>query len=478
MRIKNRRALRQGALATAVTVVVVAVIVLLNLVVTRLGERYTLRLDMTAAGVFTMSGTTARFLDGLDKDVAIYILNNKETFTSYGTYVQQAAEIIDQYARRSQHIKVSYVDLMRDPGLVNAYAALSPQADDILVVCGGNVRLLTLDDLFNYGSDSYGYYIASSRAEEAITSAVSYVSAKKTVKAAVLGAGSSTLQGLSALLSLNNYDVVNVSLSSQSIPGDVDAAMLSAPRADLTAKEIEELTRFLYNGGSYGKTLFYLAGIDQLETPALDSFLAEWGIAVGDSVVFESDYNMLAGASIFLTNVLYAEDVYAKDALRSGRPVSMANGRPLLPLDVQNATVQTLLSYSRSAGLRPLDAGDEWQPSAGDVMGEMPALLLSQKSGPQPGSDSSAVLAASSSLAVEQEILATQSFANSTYFISLLDALTGRQSGVVIESKAIGAPMLDMSYGQAVVWGGVFFIGLPLAVLAVGGFVFIRRRYL
>lgn len=472
----NTRAFRQGSVASAITVAVVAVIIVLNVLVARAGDRFGLRLDLTAGHLFSLTDATTSYLTSLDRDVDIYVLNTKEAFASEGDYMLQAAEVLAEYARHSPRVSLHYVNLMENPGFFSQYP--TAQANDILVVSGERSRLVMPSDLYNIQSDQYGVYIASSKAEQTMTSAIIYATSSETTHAVILtGHLESEAAGLDALLQLNNYETSTISLASQDIPADAALVILDAPRADYTEDELRKLDRYLYNGGAYGKTLFYLAGVDQPALPALDAFLAQWGVAVRDAAVFETDYGMLAGNGLFLTNVLYSEQEYAKAVYRSGLPVAMPNARPLEILETQGVTVTTLLNFSPTAGARPFDAPENWQPTQSDMRSGMNALLLAQQSD-AAGEKTSNVLVAASSLAVAEANLSRAVCANSGYFLSLLGTLTQRADNIIIESKAIGSPVLGLTYAQALTWGFVFTIALPLAVLIAGAVVFFRRRHL
>jgi len=199
-------------------------------------------------------------------------------------------------------------------------------------------------------------------------------------------------------------------------------------------------------------------------------------VRVNGGVVFETNRSLLSENSLFFTNALYAEESYSKIVQRSGLPVTMPNARPLEAVEAAGVTTAPLLIFSNTAGIRAFDTlGSDWTPSYEEITGPYPALLLSQKS---EGGKASSVLAASTSLAVEESVMATVTLANSRYFLSLLGSLTYRADNVVIENKTLGAALLNISYGQALVWGFVFFVILPLTVLVTGVIVFIRRRHM
>lgn len=73
-KLKNRKKLKYGGLATAITVIFVAVVVLVNVVVTQLDKRFpNAKLDLTTANLYGISDETLDYIRNLDKDVDVAI---------------------------------------------------------------------------------------------------------------------------------------------------------------------------------------------------------------------------------------------------------------------------------------------------------------------------------------------------------------------------------------------------------------------
>ena len=67
-KLKNRKKLKYGGLATAITVIFVAVVVLVNVVVTQIGKRYPdFKLDLTTANLYAISDGTLDYIRNMDK---------------------------------------------------------------------------------------------------------------------------------------------------------------------------------------------------------------------------------------------------------------------------------------------------------------------------------------------------------------------------------------------------------------------------
>ena len=99
-KLKNRKKLKYGGLATAITVIFVAVVVLVNVVVTQLDKRFpNAKLDLTTANLYEISDETLDYIRNLDKDVDVAISSDEATFTS------------DKYNKMIAETPVSYTHL-------------------------------------------------------------------------------------------------------------------------------------------------------------------------------------------------------------------------------------------------------------------------------------------------------------------------------------------------------------------------------
>ena len=75
---------RYGGIATAITVGVIAVIVVLNVLVTALNTRFPLSVDLTSDKRFTLSEQSKEYLQKVESDITIYLMMPKEEFESIG----------------------------------------------------------------------------------------------------------------------------------------------------------------------------------------------------------------------------------------------------------------------------------------------------------------------------------------------------------------------------------------------------------
>lgn len=485
MNIFKTRVFRQGSVATAITVIVIALIVVFNMVISTVSNRYGLSLDLTADKVFGISEETKNFLKSLDRDVQIYVLSDEQTFTTGSTYFVQADEVIKKYAQESPRVTLEYIDLVRNPTFAAAYPDLQLATSSILVTCGGKATTLTPYDLYNVETDPYygQTQIVSSKAEQAMTSALLKVTSDTVTGVTVItGHNEAALTGLTSLLEANNYGVAERNLLTEEVDPAAKIAVMYAPMRDLTDDELKKLDAYLSLAKPGDpKTLLYFAATDQPGLPKLAAFLADWGIAVGEGMVFESSASKTLNMSMAMPVVDYNEEVYSKTVVERKLPTTVSYSRPLTRLfENKGATkVDIPLQFSSTSGIVPPDASSDWMPKTSDISGPMPALILSQDTDYE-GMDvvHQNVVACGSRYAVEDSFLASSSIGNSEYFLSMINTLAEREDVVSIQAKTIGGNELGISTQQVYTLAIAMIILLPLAVLISGIVIWMRRRHM
>jgi ABC-type uncharacterized transport system involved in gliding motility auxiliary subunit len=455
--------------------------VLLNVVITALFIRYPLDIDLTEDQIFEVSTDTKEYLKNLKKDVTIYVLNTEDRFTTTGPteYFIQANQVIHKYEQLSSRVKLEYIDLIRNPDFSARYPEETLNMNDILVTSGGNSRIVSSMDLFNIRSSYYGSYVASSKAEQTMTSALLNVTSdKKFLAALIQGHSESDVSGFTDLLRLNTWDTVSVNLLTEDIPAETTLLILANPSRDLDIEELRKLDAFL--GESHDRTLFCLSSIDQPPLPNLNDFLKEWGLAIEPGMVFETSNTRILMSTPYIAFADFAEDKYAKNASEKGLFPVIPQSRPLKILWEAGGwrTTTALIKTSATSGIRPADAPLDWAPGP-SLTGNVPILALSSfyRTNPQSEALSGHVLLCGSTWSLDQAMLGNLNFANSAYFLDLLGQLAKRDDQIYVQDKTLGFSELRVTGEQVIIFTLIFAILLPLGVLIAGIVVWLRRRH-
>lgn len=461
------------------------ILFLLNICVTALvRENPSLSFDLTKNRLFVLSPRTIENIRNLSKPVTVFVLAREGDFTKVSSYNVQANEVIKQYEKNSDRISLVYVDYVKDPAFASSYPGVVMKHGDILVKCEDNYTVVKTEELFNYTVNAGGNLsILSSKAEEAIYTAILKVSSDKPVEAVVsAGHGEYTMDDFTELLRKNNYRISAQNLVTGDIDPASDLVLVIAPKSDFSEGELEKLDRYLINGGKYGKTLLYCADAGQPHLEALSVFLREWGVLVQDGAVFETDEKRVYNYHPFYAVADYAEDNYSGPLKNMAKPVLMPVSRPLETLFEyrNNYSTKTLLGFAASTGVRPSGASADFTADDAVRRGPIPALVLCAYSvtDRQTGKPALAsyLLVSGSTGMLDAYSVNNPSFGNGEYLVNLLNSLTNRTDTITFQPKSFAGSPLNLPRTQVNILGLVCIAVVPLLILVSGLAVWIRRR--
>jgi hypothetical protein len=477
---------------------------LVNVVFLLLAQRFpALSFDLTRGKLFKISARTVEYIRNLQKDVTIYVLAGEETFAGNSSYNAQANEVFKQFEKNSPRISLAYVDYMRTPAFAASYPGLVMKHGDVLVTAAGiavvgttvagdltgtgreKYSLIKTEELFNYAGSRQGELsILSSRAEEAVYTAILSVTSDKPARAAFInGHAEYTMDDFAAILQKNNYETASWNLMRGRIDPGTDTVFIIAPREDFTAEELELLDDFLINGGNYGKTIFYCADPSQPPLERIAVFLREWGISTEDGAVFETDEMRVYNYQPFYAMADYAEEEYSSLPGIVSKPMLAPVSRPLRILfDYRNNySVKSLLEFGPSAGVRPSNAPGTFTADDAAFRGPFPALALCRYSviNRETGRADkvSNVLVAGSAGMLDTLAVDNPAFANTEYLVNLLNRLSGRQDIIPLSPKSFTGRGLNLPRFTVNVLGLIFIFLLPAAILAAGLVIWIKRKH-
>ena len=146
--LKNRR-FRMGGFATVLTVIFIAVLIILNMIVSAVSERYPIQLDLTTGKIYGLSDETIEYLKTVEKDVNMYVLSTEDAFGTPNEYYLQACETMKKFPQYNSKIKLQFIDLAKDPAFESKYSSYSMGTRDILLDCGNTVLLVKTSYLLN-----------------------------------------------------------------------------------------------------------------------------------------------------------------------------------------------------------------------------------------------------------------------------------------------------------------------------------------
>ena len=475
------------SISAASILVCAAFLFLINLIFFLLAQRYSfLGIDLTRDKLFKLSPDTVRFLHNLEKDVTIYVLAREETFAETSSYNAQANQVFRQFERNGPTVSLVYVDYVRNPGFAASYQDLTIKHGDILLFCENTGRrsLVKTEELFNYAGGYNNLSIASSRAEEAIYSAIlSSISDRPLRAALVSGHGEYTMDAFTDILIKNNYEITGVNLVSGAIDTLTDIAIIIAPKDDYGEGELTVLDEFLYNNGNYGKTLFYCADADQGHLENIAVFLREWGISIDDGAVFETNEMRVYNYQPFYAIADYAEVEFSSLIRTTTKPMLVPVCRPLAKIfDFRNNnSVKILLEFAPSAGVRPSDAPPDFTSDDALIWGPISAMALCRYTLADRTTGKaeavSNVLVSGSTAMLDSFAVENPGFSNTEYLVNILNKLSNRHDIIPLQPKSFTGTALNLPKLTVNIIGLVFIALIPLLILSTGLTVWIKRKH-
>ena len=504
---KEHKILKHGMMSTAFTVVFVAVVVLVNVVATALFERYPITIDLTKEKIYSISEESEEYVKKIDTDVLITVFATEEEFSKLTTYTRQADEVMKKYCKYNDKITYRYVDIDSNPDIMADYTDDTITQYDIIVETNPTedvkrTRKLTLLDLVsfsdefnemmaNYGMSVetlaeqsgsaltvlsyYGNYVDASNAEQAFTSAFMTVTDPNPITVTLLTGRSeiTELNYFRTLLVANGYTVETIDITSQEISEETDVVIIPAPKTDYLSDEIKKLDAFLDNNGKLGKQILYIASIQQQDTPNIDEFLADYGVAIGGGAVCETYAGNYYNQQ-FVTIASTLSDNYMQDVATSEPKLLIQASRPVtLLFDEQNKiTTEAYAQSTEDAFVMDLENGDTV------AKGQQTYVAVATRSAFLDGGDTvySNVIVAGSDFMFSDSYLQYTQYQNREYFLSLLNGITHKTDGIIIEPKVIQGNVYDITEGQKSVLKWTFILIIPVIVLVAGLVIWLRRK--
>lgn len=461
-----RPALLGGTYSIILTAVVLAILIVLNVLVSVLPTSYT-QYDISSSKLYSVTSNTKVVVNALEQDVTIY-------------WIVQAGEedaIIENLLGRYESLSDNITVVKRNPDVYPTFAEQytdeTVQNNSLVVESGERSRYIGYDDIYVTETDLYSYtYTTSFDGEGAINSAIDYVvNADQPIVYTLEGHGESELPStFSEQLERENIELESFSLlNTDDIPEDASCIMIYAPQSDISEEESEMLADYVSGGG---KLLVIAGPVQDSELDNLYGLLSNYGVTASEGIVIEADREHYAFSSPFIlmpdmnesdiTSSLIEERYYPILPIAAGLTVGSSTG---------GATVTELLTTSESAYSKV--AGYElttYDREDGDIDGPFAVAVSIEDTG---GGE---LIWFSSSAFLDDMYNAYSSGANVNLAVNSISSMVGESEAMAIRSKSLNYSYLTISDSVSsllkILMIGVF----PLAFLGIGIGVVVRRK--
>ena len=280
---RNKKLLKHGTYSMAVTAVVIAIVVVLNLVVQEIPSKYR-EIDLSSQKLYTIGEQTEKILKNLKKDVTLYYIAQD------GTESSDIKNLLEKYEEGSKHITVEQKDPAVSPKFASQYTSDNISNNSIIVVCGDKSKVVDYSSMYetsiNY--QTYSQEVTGFDGEGQLTSAINYVvSDNMPVLYNLEGHDESSMsETMKETIEKANIEIKSLNLlSEEAVPDDAECLFIFAPATDLTKEEADKIISYLENGG---KALIVSNYTDE-DMPNFESVLENYGVQPVDGIVLEGN---------------------------------------------------------------------------------------------------------------------------------------------------------------------------------------------
>ncbi|WP_105618222.1 GldG family protein [Vallitalea okinawensis] len=465
--------LRYGGYSAVVSFILIAILIVVNLVVSELN----LTFDLTPNSIFSISDTTETLLENNEDPITVYALYEA------GGEDETIMNILKDYEKASNYINVQSIDPVLNPNFVEQYKTGPDEMIQTgsLIVVNENAptrfRVVSPYDMYAYNQYTQQQTLD---AEQAITSAIDYVIKEELPMVYVVsGHNESSLSySLTEQLKSQNYESKEVNLLTDEIEAAEDnIIVINSPKLDLTEDETVKVTEYMEAGG---RAIIFV-DFNTPDMPNFNSILKRYGLAVDSGVIVEGDKSHMMGyyANILLPN-LESHDI--TDGLAANDlNVVIPQAAAIRELDQKKSQtdVTPLLTTTKDAYLKADPNSQTVEMEEGDVPGPFNvavAVTEDNYNDIENTTLTSKLVVVSTSAIMEDSLIA--STGNLDFLINGANWLSDQEDSISILPKSEMLERLVLDQTQALLYAGFFIILLPLIVIVYGISVWLRRRHL
>lgn len=466
-KLKDMTKFKYRTTATVFTVLVVAVVIVVNILFGALGSKVNTKIDLTHDRILDLSDQTIETVKNLQQDVYVYSVIPE----SNDTILMAVDTMLERYQNLSGHIKYEKVDTAKNPTFIQKYQNTGEQLSQFTIIfeSGDKFKVVDINDAVNYSSQTQT--IQSLSAEQKFTSAIQYVvSTENTTVAVVEGHGEITANAFSSILTDENYAVESVNLTSSDIGEDIDMLIIASPQMDYTADEIDKLDRYFDQGG---KAQIFM-DISDASLPKLEAYLQEWGVAFQPGFVVDTNRgNYMQNMTLLLPNIESTE--YTQTIVDNNLMMFVPQARGIAISDVVGIEAEEILTTSSNSFIRTDPNIQSTEMADTDIKGPVTLSALLTKSLDDGGTAQMLVMGNTNFLS--SSLLDQSAFANKDFYLNASSYMTDKED-LYIRPKNVAPPLLAITGQQALIFGGITLILIPLLFLAAGIVIWLRRRHL
>ena len=183
-KLKNQLLLKRGGYSLAITALFLVAVIIINVLVGALANRFNLEYDLSTDKVSTMDEKNIEYIKDIKQNIKITVCASEENYTSYmlnyiqssyslsddyTDYYNQTLKLINKYGDLNDKITVEYVDMYNDPAfdaIQQKYSNEGIQYGDIIITTAAKVdgkdterfKIVGFEDIYYLAEDTSNSY--------------------------------------------------------------------------------------------------------------------------------------------------------------------------------------------------------------------------------------------------------------------------------------------------------------------------------
>ncbi len=468
---------KSGAYAVVVSLILLAVLIVVNMIVGSLPSKLT-KLDTSAAGQFDISGTTENFISKLKEKITFYyICSDGSEDSIFDTFVER-------YASMNSNISIVDIDPVKDPEFLTKYNADELNENSIIIESEKRFKVIDYTDFYLYVNAElgaklsyeeyvqygmmyeqyYGYNFTEVQYfDSVLTLGIEYTIAEKIPSMYLLnGHGEAELADVVAknldYLGMS-YDQLNLALG-EKVPEDCTCLVLNNPTSDITDVERAAIEEYLEGGGNI--LLMTSKGVNEYKN--ITALASAYGLTAEAGTVNEGDSSAHVSK---LPGYIYAQINESHDATS----VVASNGLNLLLADThainiaETENVKTTALFTTTAKAFNVIDGQNGEAGVKNLG------VVAEKS------ESSFCWVASGAF-ISDAMVSNTNGGNFYGFYGIVNWMTGNYTSELpdIPGVELSEPRIATTATDINIWGSILIFIIPIAILGGGIAYSVYRR--
>ena len=470
---KNKKVLRHGSYSMAVTGIVIASVIVLNLVVQELPSKFR-EIDLSSQKLYTIGEQTGKILKKLDKEVQMYWV------VQDGTESSDIEKLLERYEEGSKHIQIEKKDPAVNPAFVSQYTSDNISNNSVIVACGDKSKVVDYSDMYETTIDynTYSQQVTGFDGEGQLTSAINYVISENmpvlyTLEGHDEAAMSETMK---ETIQKANIDIQSLNLlTEESVPEDTECLFIFAPAKDLNKEEADKVISYLENGGK----AFIVSNYTNEDMSNFNRILENYGVRPENGIVFEGSSNHFVSQNPYYLLPNIENNAITAELSAQSRYVlaAMAQGVRQIENVRDSLQISSILRTSDSAYSKTdLENMESVEQEEGDIQGPFDlGVMITEEV--EEDKETQIVYFAAQSI-FDDSANAMVSGTNYELLAASLGWMcnTDEINTVSIASKSYDTTSLVIPASDANFWSIFVTAILPLSVLALGFGIWMKRR--